>query len=78
MVRSGNVRLVHFHTSPFNAGTPLHEWRDGHLPLSTPNAMDLPRLVACCKRGGVRHFTFEIGAVSEADIEIFAGMWNLS
>ena len=76
MARSGKVRLVHFHASPFTAEVPRLEWRDGHKPLSTPNAMDLPRLVACCKECGVRHFTFEITSVSENDIHLFADMWN--
>lgn len=77
MLESGLVEMVHFHASPFSqVDTPLEKWSDGHLNLSTPNTMDLPRLARACREAGIKRIVFEFNDASEQDIHIFADMWN--
>lgn len=71
-----DVRMVHLHASTFTPDTVKTEWGDGHLPLSTPNIMDLPRFVRNCRQYGVSHFVLEIIKATPDDIHAFAGMWN--
>ncbi|MFA6101696.1 MAG: hypothetical protein WCV67_10100 [Victivallaceae bacterium] len=71
-----DVRMVHLHASLFTPETVKTEWGDGHLPLSTPNLLDLPRFVRNCRRNGVRHFVLEIIKATPDDIHAFAAMWN--
>ena len=71
-----DVQMVHLHASPFTPDTVKTEWGDGHLPLSIPNIMDLPRFVRNCRRAGVKHFVLEIIKATPDDIHAFAGMWN--
>ena len=75
-LQTGRVRMVHLHASNFTAVTPKPLWGDGHLPLTTPNEMGLPELVARCRTAGVNHFVLEIRKSSAADIECFVAMWN--
>ncbi|MDD3118319.1 MAG: hypothetical protein PHQ27_04005 [Victivallales bacterium] len=72
---TGRVRMVHLHASKYTAATPKTAWGDGHLPLTTPNAMGLPELVSRCRKADVRHFVLEIARSSAADIDCLAAMW---
>lgn len=73
---SGLVKMVHLHASPFTMETPFEQWADGHLPLRTPNQMDLPRFVRSCRDADVRLFVLEIPSGSVEDIHEFAKMWE--
>jgi sugar phosphate isomerase/epimerase len=71
-----DVQMVHLHASQFTPETVKTEWGDGHLPLSVPNLLDLPRFVRSCRENGVKHFVLEIIQATPDDIHAFAGMWN--
>ncbi|MDD5727977.1 MAG: hypothetical protein PHV59_05365 [Victivallales bacterium] len=73
---SGLVKMVHVHASKYTAATPKAEWSDGHLPLNTPNAMELPRFVQACRAAGVRHYVLEIPGGDSDDVHAFARMWS--
>jgi hypothetical protein len=70
------VAMVHLHASLFTSDTVKTEWGDGHLPLSTPNLLDLPRFVRNCRDAVVKHFVLEIIQATPEDIHEFAAMWN--
>lgn len=67
----GRIKMVHLHASKYDDSYPVKEWSDGHLPLSTANRMDLPRVVRRCLADGCEHFVLEIVSGTAEDIEIF-------
>jgi hypothetical protein len=73
---TGKVMMVHLHASTYTAATQKTEWGDGHLPLATPNEMDLPRFIRACRDAGVKHFVLEIIKATSADVDLFAEMWK--
>ncbi|MDD5697297.1 MAG: hypothetical protein PHH77_01655 [Victivallaceae bacterium] len=73
---SGKVEMAHIHASVYTDSVPKAEWSDGHLPLHTPNSMDLPRFIRACRTAGVRHYVLEIIRGNRSDILTFAEMWN--
>lgn len=73
---SGRLKMVHLHASPFTNATPFENWRDGHLPLQTDNAMNLPDFVRICRDAGVELFVLEIPSGTADDIHDFAVMWE--
>lgn len=75
-LNTGKVMMVHLHASAYTAATNCTEWGDGHLPLATPNQMDLPRFVRACRDSGVKHFVLEVIKATSADIDLFAEMWK--
>ena len=75
-LRTGLVKMVHLHASVYTAETPHNVFWDGHLALSTPNTMDLPRVVSACRRAGVRYFVLEINQVTEDDLILLNRWWN--
>ena len=72
IIASGNVKMVHFHASKYDDSYPDREWRDGHLPLSTPNAvgMRLPEIAAAAAAKGVNHFVLEVTRGNEEDVRL--------
>ncbi len=73
---SGMVKMVHFHASRYTDDIPALKWNDGHLPLRTPNQMDLPRLAKLFRRSNIRLIVLEIPAGGVNDIHDFAEMWE--
>ncbi len=73
---SCDVGMVHLHASKYTSAIPKLDWGDGHLPLNTPNTMELPQVVKKCREHGTKHFVLEISQVSADDIHAFAKMWN--
>ncbi len=69
LLATGRVRMVHLHASPYGAQTPQGKWSDGHLPLATPNEMNLPLLIRRFAAYGVDLIVLEIPAGTVADIE---------
>ncbi len=57
---TGQVKMLHLHASKYDNSYPLEKWSDGHLPLTHPNRMELPRFVAAAKRAGVGCIVLEI------------------
>lgn len=70
----GNVTMVHFHASRYDDSVPTANWGDGHLPLSTPNRMNLPRLVKSLSRAGVRYYVLEVVEATPEDLRALADM----
>ena len=70
------VQMVHLHASSYPRHTPRTLWWDGHLPLRTPNEMDLPRIVAACRQYRVAYFVLEISDATVEDIDYLAEMWQ--
>ncbi len=69
-LRSGNVRMCHFHASVYDDSIPKNKWSDGHKKLSTPNPkMNLPRVAKKILRGGVDYFVLEIPEGSVEDLK---------
>jgi sugar phosphate isomerase/epimerase len=75
-LNSGLVEMVHLHASIYDDSFAKADWSDGHLPLNTPNSMDLPRFIKACRDAGVKHYVLEIVKGSCEDIHAFAEMWN--
>ncbi len=73
---SGRVKMVHIHASIYSDSVPKADWGDGHLPLNTPNAADLPRFVRVCRDAKVNHYVLEIPRGNSDDIHAFAKMWK--
>lgn len=73
---TGRVATMHFHASRHKPDTPAARFGDGHLPLSAPNAMDLPAVAAACRAAGLRHVVLEIPMATERDVHAFAAMWD--
>ncbi len=70
-LESGLVRMIHLHASKYTrSGYALEQWGDGHLPLSTPGEMNLPRFVHSCRCAGVRYFVLEIVQGTVADLRL--------
>lgn len=74
LLDTGLVEMVHVHASPFTKEIPKEKWWDGHKNFSTPNEMNLEKLVRKCADKGVANFIFEFNDVSEKDIHLFAKM----
>ncbi|MCP3967295.1 MAG: hypothetical protein GY750_08850 [Lentisphaerae bacterium] len=70
------VEMIHLHASKYTAEVPKADWDDGHLPLRTPNEMDLPRFVRSCRDAGINYFVLEVSKGTYEDIHAFAEMWN--
>lgn len=70
IAQTGRVKCVHFHANPTPRDAPITDYRDGHLPLDTPNAMNLPRLARTLANHGVNHWTFEFARATTADIQL--------
>ncbi len=73
---SGQVKMAHIHASIYTDEIPKEEWSDGHLPLNTPNAMELPRFIRACREADVKHYVLEIPSGNSEDIYAFAAMWR--
>ena len=73
---TGRLRMAHFHASACHPDTPRGQWTDGHRPLVSETPMDLAGFLRACRGGGLRHYVLEIRAVSAADIEKFAALWE--
>lgn len=66
-VRSGLLRMCHFHSSIYTSAVPADQWSDGHQRLTLNNPeMDLPRVFRTLVRGGLDFFVLEIPG---ADLE---------
>ncbi len=76
IVNSGMVKMVHLHASKYTDEVPKLQWGDGHLPLRTPNRMDLPKLVKLFRKVDLRLIVLEIPGGSVDDIHDFASMWE--
>ncbi len=73
-LRSGNVKMCHFHASIYNQSIPRNKWSDGHQKLSTRNpGMELPRVAKKILKGGVDYFVLEIPEGSADDLRILYG-----
>lgn len=73
---SGQVKMAHIHASIYTDKIPKEDWSDGHLPLNTPNEMELPRFIRACREANVKHYVLEIPSGNCDDIHAFAKMWN--
>ncbi len=73
---SGQVKMAHIHASIYTDKIPKKDWSDGHLPLNTPNEMNLPRFIRACRKANVKHYVLEIPSGNSDDIHAFAKMWN--
>lgn len=72
MLASGRVSMLHLHASIYDDSYPLEKWSDGHRPLSTPNVMDLPRLVNNAIRAGMHYFVLEIPKGTADDLRVLS------
>jgi len=73
-LRSGNVRMCHFHASVYNDSIPKNKWSDGHKKLSTPNPkMELECVAKKILKGGVDYFVLEIPEGSAEDLKTLYG-----
>ena len=66
---SGNVKMIHLHSSKYTFDMPHSQWGDGHLPLNHPTAMDIPYIIRRCRECNVRHIVLEIASASLSDVE---------
>lgn len=69
--KSSLLVMSHFHGSLWNSSHPKTSWRDGHLPLSTPNEeMDLPGLAKILKKYDLPCFVLEIAHGTGEDVKL--------
>lgn len=76
ILSTGQVKIVHFHASPYTFDQPLEVWFDGHQKLSIPNQMNLPDVIRSCRKANVNYFVFEINSAEADDLELLRHWWD--
>lgn len=76
-MRSGLVKMCHFHASVWDDSVPKEKWSDGHMPLTVQNTQEnLPLAARIMYEGSLRYFVLEVTHGSWNDIRILHSYIN--
>ncbi len=68
-MRSGLVKMCHFHASVWDDSVPKEKWSDGHMPLTVENRQEnLPLAAQIMYEGDLRYFVLEVSRGTWNDI----------
>ena len=72
VAQTGRLACVHLHANPVAPDADLAQLRDGHVSLTTPNRMDLPRVVRILRQFQVNHLVLETPQADLGDLQLLA------